>query len=126
MLEITCDQCKTEFKVLPNTSQTNVDFNLVTGVKGPITGPKYGSNDFDCYVFKAGSTYTDADGQSITLDKDLDLKINGEAYIPNAEFCFADVSHLVPDHKVGTLTYTYENGNEKINTIITCKGKNNK
>ena len=120
LIEITCDQCKTGFKVLPHESKTNVNFYLPRGAKGPFND----SDDLDYYIIKAGSTYTDEDGATLTINKDLNLIKDGKTYLPDNLFCFADDSHLIPDHTNGTLTYKYEdqNGNENFNIIITCKG----
>lgn len=69
LIEIVCDQCKTGFKVLPHESKTGVDFYLPRGAKGPFND----SVDLGCYIIKAGSTYTDEDGATLTFNNDLNL-----------------------------------------------------
>ena len=122
LIEVVCDQCKTGFKVLPHESKTGVDFYLPRGAKGLFNG----SEDLDYYIIKAGSTYTDEDGATLTVNNDLNLIKDGKTYLPDNLFCFADDSHLIPDHTKGYLTYKYDGTVEKINVTITCAGKNNK
>ena len=110
-------QAETGFKVLPHETKTGVDFNLARGARGP-----FGDSEFlNHYIIKAGSTFTDADGVTLSLDKDLNLP---EGFLPNIGF--TDGSLLVPDHKLGTLTYKFESEMGHMSMIITCKGKNNK
>lgn len=120
LIEVTCDQCQTGFKVLPHETKNSVDFDLKEGVKGPFND----SNDLEYYVIKAGSTYTDVDGSTLNFNKDLKLLKNNIKYKPDQAFCFADKSELIPDHTNGTLTYKFESSNspEKINVTFTCKG----
>lgn len=110
-------QAETGFKVLPHETTSEINFHLERGARGPFGTSEY----LNHYVIKAGSTFTDSDGITLTLNNDLNLPADYQLNIG-----FADKSLLVPDHYNSTLTYKFENVMGNMNMIISAWGKNGK